>query len=62
MSNLSIAVLELADQAFYMIIDEQYSTWWTEHLQRPPLPLGYVLRSTMHYKVLRKLPDFRNIT
>ena len=31
------------DQAFYMIIDEQYSTWWTEHLQRPPIPPGYVL-------------------
>ena len=31
------------NQAFYMIIDEQYSNWWTLHLQRPPIPLGYVL-------------------
>jgi hypothetical protein len=31
------------DQAFYMIIDEQYNTWWTEHLKRPPIPPGYVL-------------------
>ena len=26
-----------------MIIDEQYKTWWTEHLKRPPIPIGYVL-------------------
>ena len=31
------------DQAFYMLIDDQYKTWWTEHLKRPPIPLGYVL-------------------
>jgi Reverse transcriptase (RNA-dependent DNA polymerase) len=31
------------DQAFYMIIDDQYRSWWTEHLQRSPIPLGYVL-------------------
>ena len=28
------------DQVFYMIIDDQYRTWWTEHLLRSPIPLG----------------------
>jgi hypothetical protein len=31
------------DQPFYMLIDEQFNEWWTEHLGREPLPVGHVL-------------------
>lgn len=28
---------------FYMIVDEQFQQWWTEHLKRPPIQRGYVI-------------------
>jgi hypothetical protein len=28
------------DQPFYMLIDEQFNEWWTEHLGREPLPVN----------------------
>jgi hypothetical protein len=30
-------------QPFYMAVDDQFRTWWTEHLGRDPIPAGYVL-------------------
>ena len=32
-----------ATEVFYMRIDDQFREWWTEHMNRPPIPPGYVL-------------------
>jgi Reverse transcriptase (RNA-dependent DNA polymerase) len=32
-----------ATEPFYMRIDDQFTEWWTEHLNLPPIPSGYVL-------------------
>jgi hypothetical protein len=32
-----------ATEVFYMQIDDQFCEWWTEHLGRDPIPMGYVL-------------------
>lgn len=28
---------------FYMYVDDQFREWWTQHLNRPPIPRGYVI-------------------
>jgi hypothetical protein len=30
-------------QPFYMAIDDQFRTWWTESMGNEPIPEGYVL-------------------
>jgi len=31
------------DKPFYMMVDDQFNEWWTEHLGRDPIPFGYVI-------------------
>lgn len=39
----AFAEADAPEEPFYMEVDDQFNTWWTQHLGKPPIPQGYVI-------------------
>jgi hypothetical protein len=49
-------------QPFYMAIDEQFRTWWTECLGKDPIPEEFVLPVNHALQGHPEAPDFGRST